>query len=154
LEIVNGYPYGMVGQFGDLETLLDWHRNDPPDDFEMNRNNVVYTWQFNRNPFIDQPDLVEYIWGNMVGQTWSQPLGIDDANTSTIQLYPNPSNGRIYVKGIQSESDIEVFTIDGRKLSSFHLDSNSYLDLKLSKGLYLFKINSNGRSIVKKIVVK
>jgi endonuclease I len=154
LEIVNGYPDGMVGQFGDLATLLDWHRNDPPDDFEMNRNNVVYTWQFNRNPFIDQPDLVEYIWGNMVGQTWSQPLGIDDANTSIIQLYPNPSNGRIYVKGIQRESDIEVFTIDGRKLSSFHLGSNSYLDLKLSSGLYLFKINSNGRSIVKKIVVK
>jgi hypothetical protein len=154
LEIVNGYPNGMVGQFGDLATLLDWHRNDPPDDFEMNRNNVVYTWQFNRNPFIDQPDLVEYIWGNMVGQTWSQPLGIDDANTFIIQLYPNPSNGRIYVKGIQRESDIEVFTIDGRKLSSFHLGSNSYLDLKLSSGLYLFKINSNGRSIVKKIVVK
>jgi hypothetical protein len=97
---------------------------------------------------------VEYIWGNMVGQTWTQPLGIDDVNASIIQLYPNPTNGRIYVKGIQSESDIEVFTIDGRKLSSFHLDSNSYLDLKLSSGLYLFKITSKGKSIVKKIVVK
>ena len=48
LELVNGFPDGMVGQFGDLATLLDWHRNDPPDDFEMNRNNVVYNWQFNR----------------------------------------------------------------------------------------------------------
>ena len=60
LEVVNGFPT-ITGQLGDLATLLDWHRNDPPDDFEMNRNNVVYTWQFNRNPFIDQPDLVEYI---------------------------------------------------------------------------------------------
>lgn len=44
---------GNVGEFGDIETLLDWHRNDPPDDFEMNRNNIVYNWQFNRNPFLD-----------------------------------------------------------------------------------------------------
>ncbi|HMU04092.1 MAG TPA: endonuclease, partial [Saprospiraceae bacterium] len=29
LEVVNGYPDGEVGKFGDLATLLDWHRNDP-----------------------------------------------------------------------------------------------------------------------------
>ena len=27
----------------------------------MNRNNVIYNWQFNRNPLIDMPDLVDYI---------------------------------------------------------------------------------------------
>src|SRR5690606_28383369 len=63
LEIVEGYPRKKK-QLGDLETLLEWHRNDPPDDFEMNRNNVIYTWQMNRNPFIDEPDLIEYIWGD------------------------------------------------------------------------------------------
>ncbi|MGB6269600.1 MAG: endonuclease, partial [Olleya sp.] len=47
LSVVNGFPT-TTGQMGDLATILDWHRNDPPDDFEMNRNNVVYTWQFNR----------------------------------------------------------------------------------------------------------
>ena len=57
LSIENGFP-AVLGQLGDLNTLLDWHRNDPPDDFEMNRNNVVYTWQFNRNPFIDHPCLL------------------------------------------------------------------------------------------------
>ena len=106
----------LVGQFGDLATLLDWHRNDPPDDYEMNRNNVVYTWQFNRNPFIDEPDLIEYIWGNMVGQTWSQPLSVENFSTSEIQVYPNPTSGRIYFNGIKNETDIDVFTIDGRSI--------------------------------------
>lgn len=67
LSIENGFP-NVTGQLGDLTTLLDWHRNDPPDDFEMNKNNVIYTWQFNRNPFIDKPDLIEYIWGNNMGE--------------------------------------------------------------------------------------
>ncbi|WP_241148074.1 endonuclease [Lacinutrix jangbogonensis] len=52
LDIVNGFINATNnGLLGDLATLLDWHRNDPPDDYEMNRNNVVYTWQNNRNPF-------------------------------------------------------------------------------------------------------
>lgn len=116
----------------------------------MNRNNVVYTWQFNRNPFIDEPDLIEYIWGNMVGQ----PLGVDYFSASEIQLFPNPTTGRIYIKGIESEAEVEVFTIDGRKLSSFQLNSNYYLDLNLSSGLYVMRISSEGKSIIKKIVIK
>lgn len=120
----------------------------------MNRNNVVYTWQFNRNPFIDEPDLIEYIWGNMVGQTWRQPLDVDYFSASEIELFPNPTTGRIYIKGIESEAEVEVFTIDGRKLSSFQLNSNYYLDLNLSSGLYVIRITSEGKSIIKKIVVK
>jgi len=133
---------------------LDWHKKDPPDDYEMNRNNIVYTWQFNRNPFIDEPDLIEYIWGNKVGQIWSQPLSLDNFNTSEIQVYPNPTSGRIYFNGIENETDIDVFTIDGRQLSSFQISSDKGLDLNLSSGLYLMRMSSEGKSIFKKIVVK
>lgn len=46
-----------------LNLLLDWHRNDPVSEKEIARNNVVYGFQDNRNPFVDYPQLVEYIWG-------------------------------------------------------------------------------------------
>jgi len=49
--------------------LLKWHRNDPVSEKEIDRNQAVYGEQNNRNPFIDYPDLVEYIWGDKVGQT-------------------------------------------------------------------------------------
>ena len=52
-----------------LSFLLDWHRNDPVSQKEIDRNQGVYGEQNNRNPFIDYPELVEYIWGNKVGQT-------------------------------------------------------------------------------------
>lgn len=41
---------------GLLSTLLEWHQADPPDDAERARNEVIYSFQGNRNPFIDHPE--------------------------------------------------------------------------------------------------
>ena len=48
---------------GRLSTLLAWHAQDPVSSEEMNRNNIVYSYQNNRNPFIDHPEYVSSIWG-------------------------------------------------------------------------------------------
>jgi len=45
------------GVVGDLGMLLEWHVEDPVDDFERNRNEVIHDYQGNRNPFIDHPHL-------------------------------------------------------------------------------------------------
>ena len=47
-----------------LTTLLEWHEMDPVDDWERNRNDVIYSYQINRNPYIDHPEYVKLIWGN------------------------------------------------------------------------------------------
>ncbi|WP_296315490.1 endonuclease [Winogradskyella sp. UBA3174] len=151
LAVVNGFP-NITGQLGDLATLLDWHRNDPPDDFEMNRNNVVYNWQFNRNPFIDQPDLVEFIWGDSVGLDWDQGLSIQDNSKLQLSVYPNPSDGRVYIKGLSEAIEIEVYSIEGKRLKYFK-SVEDYIDLDVASGLYLLKLTSGNRSIVKKVMV-
>ncbi|WP_353778510.1 endonuclease [Winogradskyella sp. 3972H.M.0a.05] len=153
LEVVDGFP-DTVGQLGDLATLLDWHRNDPPDDYEMNRNNIVYNWQFNRNPFIDQPDLVEYIWGNNVGDTWDQPLSITDNTLSQIKIFPNPATNSIQIFELKNFAEIEVFSSEGRKLSTTKVSSEGKLDLTVASGIYFIKITSENKSIVKKLLVK
>ncbi|MDA0175945.1 hypothetical protein C7H62_1764 [Mesoflavibacter sp. HG96] len=154
LSVVNGYP-SVSGQMGDLATLLDWHRNDPPDDFEMNRNNVVYEWQFNRNPFIDQPDLVEYIWGTNVGDTWNQNLNTDTFETSSIKLFPNPITDKLYVSGKEQNYNISVFSSEGRLVLKQQVANNNYIDLKVASGLYLVKIETeNNKSLIRKIIKK
>lgn len=50
------------------KVLLDWHRADPVSDKECCRMDYISDIQHNRNPFIDYPELVEYIWGNRKGQ--------------------------------------------------------------------------------------
>lgn len=51
---------------GDLSMFIRWHHEDPVDDFERSRHEVIFATQRNRNPFIDHPELVGLIWGAFV----------------------------------------------------------------------------------------
>ena len=92
LELVD-YITGSTSSpiFGKLNTLLEWHNEDPVDDFERNRNEVVYSYQNNRNPFIDHPEYVTEIWGGSgnslpsivsVNCTPSNPTSTDEVTIS------------------------------------------------------------------------
>ena len=62
LELVFDSHGTNTTEIGNLALLLEWNRIDPVDDFERNRNNVIYSFQNNRNPFIDYPSLADLIW--------------------------------------------------------------------------------------------
>lgn len=56
------YP-GQAGRYteADLETLLRWHRQHPPDLYEQHRNQAIFAMQGNRNPFIDHPEWADRV---------------------------------------------------------------------------------------------
>lgn len=53
------------------EMVLKWSRQDPVDEIEMARNEAVYEIQGNRNPFVDFPNLCEYVWGDSTDYAFS-----------------------------------------------------------------------------------
>lgn len=152
LDVVNGYP-SATGQLGDLATLLSWHQQDPPDDFEMNRNNVVYEWQQNRNPFIDYPELVAYIWGDNQGDVWNNPLSVSVQETNSLRIFPNPTSGRIQIEGID-DALIRIFTLQGQLIKKQEVQGDSTLDLELQSGVYLLQLQTDYTIITKRLLVK
>ena len=55
----------LNGKFGNLQTLLKWHYQDPVSKEEIYRNNVIYeNYQKNRNPYIDHPEYVDLAYPN------------------------------------------------------------------------------------------
>lgn len=79
-------PYGIA-------LMMQWTRNDAVSAKEINRNNGVERIQGNRNPFIDLPELAEYIWGNKAGQafqvssttrTWDPSYSPTDKQQATV----------------------------------------------------------------------
>lgn len=155
LSVVNGNPANTtVGQLGDLALLLQWNQTDPRDDFEMNRNNFIYTWQVNRNPFIDYPTLADYVFGANVGQVWFAPLSTTDFDTAKVVLYPNPAKDNITIYGITTDAKIEVFSTLGQKVFEQNFTGEKSINLNLASGIYLAKITVHSKVVTKKIVVE
>ncbi|MFN2261872.1 MAG: endonuclease [Psychroflexus sp.] len=153
LSVVDGFPE-VEGQLGDLATLLTWHDDDAADDYEMRRNNIVYEWQNNRNPFIDYPELVSYIWGENAGEVWNQPMSIQDEEFEDISVYPNPATNNFRIKGLKSSAEVEIYSVTGKKVHSGEFEGNENISLDLNTGLYLVKIISENKSTTKKLIIK
>lgn len=64
LILIKGDSANNSNTFGDLCALLKWHLQDPPDAAERKRNDIIFGFQGNRNPFIDHPEFVQAVWGN------------------------------------------------------------------------------------------
>lgn len=63
--IIDSYRTGSnepVAYMGLYSVLLQWHQQDPVDAREIWRNEVVYSFQGNRNPFIDHPEYVDCLY--------------------------------------------------------------------------------------------
>jgi endonuclease I len=161
LNVVNGDPSEYLpstsiasGNIGDLATLLVWNHSDPKDDFEMNRNNYIYTWQMNRNPFIDYPLLIDYIFGANFGQPWSSSLSIQNPIENRVAVYPNPTTDYIIVAGLEGNSKVEIYTITGQMVQSQNFENEIRINIDLNAGMYLVKVSNGFQSTTKKIIVK
>ena len=71
LYMVSQNTYPTLNRWS-VDLLLKWHRSDPVSEKETLRNEQVYRFQNNRNPFIDYPSLAEYIWGNRMGEAFNE----------------------------------------------------------------------------------
>jgi predicted extracellular nuclease/endonuclease I len=76
---------------GKLCTLLAWHAADPVSEFEQNRNNVLYEYQGNRNPYVDHPEWVELLYpaascGDDNGGGGDNGGGDDGGDTGSLEL--------------------------------------------------------------------
>ena len=152
LDVVSGDPSNStVGQLGDLDSLIVWHRIDPPDDYEMNRNNVIYTWQRNRNPFIDLPDLAEYLWGNKVGEFWDSLVGINDLEVEEFNIYPNPATNNINLS-FDVDGELIILDLNGRTITKEHLNGRQINISNLKSGIYYLRIITDDKAYVSRFV--
>jgi len=101
LEVVDEVNTAPTPTHGRLSTLLEWNMQDPPDAFERNRNNVIYSFQQNRNPFIDNPEFANLIWGSAT----ANPVSIAE-----VQISPETAvaNEPVTISATISSSDANI----------------------------------------------
>ena len=146
----------MTGTYPTLNTwsrdlLLNWARADQVSQKEIDRNEAVYKIQNNRNPFIDFPELAEYIWGDKYGEPFLLSEHIDGGYT--------PSGTPTLITPIQDmELDFGEVAMGNSATAKLHLKGE---DMKEGQMLTLTiydrpgvtddadKFNIDGKSTVK-----
>ena len=112
------------GKLGVLTDLLAWHKADPVDQYEKHRNNLLYTnFTNNRNPFIDFPEWVDFIWGTATynGTTYqsysSTPTGYAAPSSDTINGYNN-AGSTVSVTGVTLNKNSTSITVGSSEVLS------------------------------------
>jgi len=119
-KIVSSGTNLSTAYMGILDTLLEWNTEDPVDDRERHRNDVIFKPQYqgNRNPFIDHPEWVQAIWNPGITPTPSPTT--TQTPIQTITPTPTP------ILTI-SPGDIVINEIDYDDPSA---DTHSFIELK------------------------
>lgn len=135
-----------------LNILLTWHQNDPVSAKEIAFNNAIYTFQGNRNPYIDHPEYVCQIWSATCTALSTQNFAL-----ASISIYPNPSNNHIInIETKQILDEIQLINLNGQLMQEIknpNSQNNTYTLENLPSGFYFLKLTSENHSITKKVIV-
>ncbi len=153
LEVVDWVNTSPNPQHGKFSTLYEWHQQDPPDAFEINRNEVIYSYQNNRNPFIDHPEYLISIY---------DPASIiEDLYANQIIIYPNPAQNYISVNTDFPEFNngtLSIRNIYGQEVYQEVLsgtEPNNKIDVSgLPNGLYILSFYKDNQVFSKKFQIQ
>ena len=127
-----------------INLLLKWHQDDPVSPREIARNNYAYTYQGNRNPYIDHPEYVTMIWTSTLATAETTAL-------PSIKITTNPvKNGQLIVSGkdLNKISKAEIYSVSGQLVQSIErpFASSAQINLKnIKEGIYL--LNLDGQTL-------
>lgn len=117
--------------------FLEWNQQDPVSELELTRNEIIYSYQGNRNPFIDNPYLANKIWyGPEANDSWTVLSNAND-NWDSILISPTLIENSISVSGVNSNQfKILIFNQLGQKLLECHNEKEVDVS-ELPSGVYL-----------------
>ncbi len=106
--------------------LMEWHRTDPVDERELRRDAAIADALGRGNPFVSEPALAEYLWGDKTGEKYvdspdSDPTDPDDdkptAPVALKAVYRSGEDAKIDFYSPYVPDDA-VWTIDGKAVTA------------------------------------
>lgn len=94
--------------------------------------------------------------GVMAQDSKQQPKNQETTSIEGLSLYPNPvSNGKVYISTKEdSEKEITIFDVLGKKVLQMQLSSRELNVASLSPGVYIIKINENQATATRKLIIR
>ena len=139
--------------------LKQWHFQDPPDNWEIARNDFIDSLQNNRNPFVDSIDYVCFVnFSNMTYEPLACEASINELLNNGFITYPNPSKDEINLHvDATTISSYQIIDFQGRVVLSADVNHLALVKANISKlnaGTYLVKVVTPFGTAQRSIVVE
>ena len=140
---------------GDMpDVFLEWNEEDPVSALELTRNDVISSYQGNRNPFIDNPYLATLIWnGPAAVDSWGT-LSTTVENEVSIHISPTITNRTITISGLDDiEFKLLIYNQLGQKM--IYSSTSKTIDVSsFPSGLYILNLETTKGNYQSKFIVK
>jgi len=81
--------------------------------------------------------------------------GMGEQSSTSISIYPNPSNGILNIDGINGDSEVKIFNVFGEEVYSTQLSTSSQINVaSLAKGTYVLRTSNENGNTFTKLVIK
>jgi endonuclease I len=139
--------------------LKQWHFQDPPDNWEIARNDFIDSLQNNRNPFVDSIDYACFVnFSNMTYEPLACEASINELLNNGFITYPNPSKDEINLHvDATTISSYQIIDFQGRVVLSADVNNLALVKANISKlnaGTYLVKVVTPFGTAQRSIVVE
>jgi hypothetical protein len=139
--------------------LKQWHFQDPPDNWEIARNDFVDSLQNNRNPFVDSIDYACFVnFSNMTYEPLACEASINELLNNGFITYPNPSKDEINLHvDATTISSYQIIDFQGRVVLSADVNNLALVKANISKlnaGTYLVKVETPFGTAQRSIVIE
>lgn len=122
-----------------LTMLIEWHESDPVSQKEIDRNEAIYDFQGNRNPFIDHPEYVACIWQNNCGTTTNPSIAVNESlsDFGSVVFGASSAVQSYTVEGAELTDNIIITSTNGFEISLTDSDGSftNQLSLEPSNGV-------------------
>jgi hypothetical protein len=156
---INGNSWALPSN-QDQMILKNWHFQDPPDNWEIARNDFIYSVQNNRNPFVDSIDYVCFVdFSNMsYDPSACIPSSTQELLNTGFMTYPNPSKDHLNLfVDATTISSYQITDYLGRIIVSEEINNQKIVKVNVSKlkiGLYSVNVLTPLGKAQKTIMIK
>jgi endonuclease I len=139
------------------ESLKTWHFNDLPDNYEIARNEFIFSKQANRNPYVDSVNFACHV--NFANMSYLVcDAGIDEKLASNFSVFPVPASEKLFaqVNGLKIV-EYTITDMQGRIIKSSSNVQVPVLEIETSSfkaGMYLLQVGTAFGQVQREFIIE
>ncbi len=139
------------------ESLKTWHYNDLPDNYEIARNEFIFSKQANRNPYVDSVNFACHV--NFANMSYlSCNVGIDEKLAANFSVFPVPTSDKLFaqVNGLEIV-EYTITDMQGRVIKSSSNVQVPVLELGTSEfksGMYILQVGTAFGQVQREFIIE